>query len=442
MVRFAIAAVLATLVLCPLVRAQDAAALKAKVEEGRRLVLMREHEEGRVKLAEVIAADPGNFDAHYWLASSYMLKKEMGKAVTSWSAASDAGPTHFIAAFEAGTGHLREQRYAEAVPYLKRAIAAVAGANGLDESEENQKVREFILTPALAEALVASGASDADVQAAADAAMKAYPNSVTSHYVLGRLHERTGDLKTAIGHYAAGEKVETAPPFATAFSGAALPDHRGHCGTKARHLGWTVGVRPGVRGRRFQDLISKFTVDLPKLKDKEAMKQWCFLFRPQQLQPGQPNIHLVDVVRLDLVTGDTELDFICNGANNDVAFADTDGKQCKWGETKAFAAALMSQMQANDYADVKEARPPTATRFGRSKAHYFHFKGKSKGAVDWTTKMRAEGKSVPDPEEFDVHTWCLRGGKKSFFITLKAKGDAYRIHQQELQVLFNGTRFP
>jgi len=142
------------------------------------------------------------------------------------------------------------------------------------------------------------------------------------------------------------------------------------------------------------------------------------------------------------VTGDPELDLICNGAKNDVAFADTEGKQCKWGESKAFAKALASQMQANDYAEVKGARPPTTVRFGRYKAQYFAFKGKIKGAVDWTKNMRSQGKTVPDPEELDVHTWVLRGGKKSYFVTLKAKGDAYKTHQKELQLLFRGIRFP
>jgi hypothetical protein len=239
-----------------------------------------------------------------------------------------------------------------------------------------------------------------------------------------------------------GEKVEPAPPYATAFGGASLPDHRPHCGTKARHLSWIVGVRPGVRGRRFQDLISKFMVDLPKLKDKEAAKQWSFIFRPQQLQPGQPNIHLVDVVRLNRVTGDPDLDVICNGADNDVAFADTDGKQCKWGETKSFAKALLSQMQANDYAEVRDSKAPVNGRLGRYRAQYFAFKGKIKGAVDWTKNMRSQGKTVPDPEEFDVHTWCVRGGKKSFFVTLKGRGDAFKQHQRELLRLFNGIRFP
>jgi hypothetical protein len=183
---------------CGAAAAQDPADLKAKVEAARKLVLMRNHEEGRAKLAEVIAADPGNFDAHYWLASSYLMDKQPAQAVPSWCAASDADPAHFIAAFEAGTGQLRERRYAEAVPFLRRALDTIAGGKGTDASPENQKVREFILTPALAEALIESGAKDADVQAAAVAAMQAYPNSVTSHYVPGRLAERQGHLKSAI----------------------------------------------------------------------------------------------------------------------------------------------------------------------------------------------------------------------------------------------------
>ncbi|MHC5018980.1 MAG: tetratricopeptide repeat protein, partial [Planctomycetota bacterium] len=101
--------------------------LDAKVAEARKLVLMRQHAEGRAALAEVIAADAGHFGAHFWLASSFLMEKQPAKAVPHWCAASDADSTHFIAAFEAGTGHLRERQYEAAVPYLKRAIAAIPG---------------------------------------------------------------------------------------------------------------------------------------------------------------------------------------------------------------------------------------------------------------------------------------------------------------------------